>query len=365
MGFWTRTAALHKLDALGSFEPQVEAWVDRSHLYPVDATGVRWPLGLTREYAMRVPAVARARHLIAGTIADLPMRALRGAELVEPQPSWAFVTDGQLGDLPAEQRRRLGLLVPQSPWYRMLWTVDDLLFYGLSCWYVTAWAAEEVTGRRFPLRLARIPYEFWDIDEDTAQVTDIDGRPLDQDRVRLIPGAHSGLLDFGRDSLAAAARLERTAADVAAHPFRLELHQTTDVRLDDDERRTLITEARAALNAYDGIIWTNSAVETKDHALDSGELLIAGRNAAALDVARHASIPAAMIDATTEGASLEYSTLEGRNQQWIDYGLVIYMDPVEARLGMDDVTPAGQRIAFDTADLTAPAAAPTGPVTED
>ncbi|HXJ63564.1 MAG TPA: hypothetical protein VNN79_07400, partial [Actinomycetota bacterium] len=107
------------------------------------------------------------------------------------------------------------------------------------------------------------------------------------------------------------------------------------------------------------------AMETKDHPLDSGELLVAGRNAAALDIARHASIPAAMLDATTAGASLEYSTLQGRNQQWIDYGLVIYMDPVEARLGMDDVSPQGQRIAFDTADLTAPAAGPTGPTTED
>src|SRR6185437_14730340 len=215
------------------------------------------------------------------------------------------------------------------------------------------------------LRLARIPYALWDIDEDTAQVIDVDGRPLDPGRVKLIPGSHSGLLDFGRDTIRQAASLERVAADVAAHPFRLELHQTTDVALSPDERADLITAAREALAVNDGIIWTNSAVETKDHALDSGELLVGGRNASALDVARNASIPAAMLDATTAGASLEYATLQGRNQQWIDYGLVIYMDPVEARLGMDDVTPSGQRVAFDTADLTAPAAAATGPVTED
>ena len=81
---------------------------------------------------------------------------------------------------------------------------------------------------------------------------------------------------------------------------------------------------------------------------------------------RHISMPwGDMLDATTEGASLEYQTATARNQQWIDYGLSLYMDAIESRLGMDDVVPAGQRVAFDTAHLTTPTAGATGLPTED
>jgi hypothetical protein len=72
-----------------------------------------------------------------------------------------------------------------------------------------------------------------------------------------------------------------------------------------------------------------------------------------------------MLDATQAGASLTYETAVGRNQQWIDYGLALYMDPIAARLSMDDVVPQGQRTAFNDADLTTPGASTTGPATED
>ena len=361
MALFRRTASL----AAFLLEPQIEAWPDRSVLSAAmfadpGAAALLRSLPLDRELAHRVPAVARARHLIAGTIADLPLRLLLGDVVDANPPYWLAGTNGQVAELDPAERQRLGLLFPQSPWWRMLWTVDDLLFYGLSCWYATA---IDVDGR--PTSLARIPFGSWDIDAETGAVIDLDSNPIDPARVRLIPGAHSGLLDFGRDTIVTAGRLEHTVADVAAHPFRLELHQTTDVTLDPAERAEMVREARAALNANDGVLFTNAAVETKEHSLDSGELLIGGRNAAAVDVARHASIPAAMLDATTAGASLEYATLEGRNQQWIDYGLVLYMDPIESRLGMDDCVQPGERIAFDTTELTAKTTEPTGPVTED
>ena len=99
--------------------------------------------------------------------------------------------------------------------------------------------------------------------------------------------------------------------------------------------------------------------------MDSDALQLGARNASALDVARLANMPAMMLDATAQGASLEYQTMTGRNQQWLDYGLALYMDHVEARLSMDDVVPAGQRVTFDTTDWTAPDASPTGPPIPD
>ena len=350
-----------RLPALPPLEPQFEAWTDNSHLFDFVAPDLGIPadrMPLSRFAAMRVPAVSRGRHLTCSAIAGCPLEAYRGADLVAPQPTWAYATDGQTGDVDTSDARRWQLTA-QAPWYRMLWTVDDLLFYGESLWYSTAL---DVDGR--PTRMVRFPYSAWTVD-DAGTITDLDNHPLDPARLVYFPGPHEGILRFGARTIRQASSLEQSSADVAAHPFRLELHQTTAATLTGDERREVVSEARAALAASDGVLFTNAALETKEHRMDSDALLIGGRNAAALDVARHISMPGAMIDATTEGASLEYQTATARNQQWIDYGLSLYMDSVESRLGMDDVVPQGQRVAFDTADLTTPTAGPTGPVTED
>ena len=149
---------------------------------------------MTRLQAMRVPAVARARHLIAGTGAALPLRALRGDALVETQPYWCYGTDGQLGDISASDAIRWGLSV-QSPWWRLLWTLDDHLFYGESLWLATAVSA--VDGR--PLRMARIPYDHWTVED--GKVVDPDPSPIRPARVVYIPGPHEGILNYAASTI--------------------------------------------------------------------------------------------------------------------------------------------------------------------
>ena len=137
------------LPDLGPLQPQIEAWADDSHLYDVVADDLFGPgmwRPMTRDQAMRVPAVARARHLIAGTIGSLPLRAYRSDALVDPQPYWCYGTDGQLGDVTRSDAIRWGLSV-QSPWWRLLWTVDDHLFHGESLWLATATCRPRTAAR--------------------------------------------------------------------------------------------------------------------------------------------------------------------------------------------------------------------------
>jgi len=361
---------LGKATALALSVPPAQVlspWTDDSFLERVLVPDL-WPVGtpapMTRGEAMQVPAVARSRHLIAATVARLPLQVLRGPDPIPDQPYWCYGTDGQLGDLTADDRARLGLYTGQSPWQRMLGTVDDLLFCGWSLWLVTRFTAPDQAGRRLPARLVHLPYGSWDVDAQ-GRFTDLDGRPFPDGAVLLIQGPHEGVLTFGARSIRAAGTLEATAADVAQRPLRFELHQTSELTLSDAERAGIIAATRAALSTNEGILFTNSAIETKTHSMDSAELLIGGRNAAALDVARHMNIPGAIIDATSEGASLTYSTQESRNQQWLDYGLTAYLDAIAAALSMDTVLPAGQRTAFDTSSLTTTLAPVTGPPTKD
>lgn len=349
---------------LPRLQPQVQSWTSST----LDAVVWADILGAdvvpaTRAAAMAVPAVARARHLITGSIGRLPLQALRGADPV-PLPYWMQGTDGQLGDLTAEDLDRYALEA-QSPYQRMLWTVDDHLFYGESLWYATR--LDPADDR--PARLARLPWESWARvyveSERRYSFVDAYGDPLPAGRALYIPGPHEGILNFAQRTIRSATALELSVAEFTKRPFRVELHQTTDIELTPGERGELIGATRAALADNGGILFTNAAIETKLHPVDSAELLIDGRNASAVDVARDVSMPAAMLDATTPGASLEYATLTGRNQQFIDYSLSLYMDPIEARLSMDDVLAAGQRAAFDTATLTALDAPDTGAPTED
>lgn len=349
---------------LPRLQPQVQAWTSST----LDAVVWADILGgtvmpVSRAAAMAVPAFARARHLTVGTVARLPLGAYRGDALVDPLPYWMQGTDGQLGELSADACERSGI-EPQSPFQRMLHTVDDHLFYGESLWAI---GRLDPDGR--PARLVHVPWDGWDrvYHEETHRYEFTDGGGLRLTfPVVYIPGPHEGILNFAQRSIRSATALEVSAADTAARPFRLELHQTTDIELTKDERAQLIGATRAALADNNGVLFTNAAIETKDHALDAAsDLLIAGRNAAALDAARVVSMPASMLDAVQVGASLTYETTTGRNQEWIDYGLQLYVDAVTSRLSMDDILPAGQRAAFDLSSLTTPAAPATGPATED
>lgn len=308
-------------------------WAD---LFDMDA------LPITRAEAMAVPAMARARHLIVGAVAACPLYAYRGDQRLPnaEQPAWMYRTDGAV-----------------SPYHRMLWTVDDLLFSGWSLWAVDRGSDGAVTAAD------RVPREWWTFAADGTVLLRDEPAPAGQ--VVLIPGPHEGVLAFAARTLRSASKLERAAARHAANPVpSIELRQTVDVELTDTERDKLVSDWVAARASEAGAVgFTSYGIEA--HALGQvpEQLLVEGRNAAAVDVARHVSMPAAMLDATTAGASLTYETTQGRSGQFLDYGVRLYVDAIRARLSMDDVLPRGQRTVLDTSVLTA--LVPTEPDTQD
>lgn len=293
-------------------------------------------LPLDRAEAMAVPAMARARHLITGAIASCPLLVLRDPDPVplsrEDAPTWTYRTDG-----------------PVSPFHRMLWTVDDLLFGGWSLWR----SVNDSEG--FPVSFDRVPRDEWQFGTDGYTVTDADGKPLSATTHTLIPGPHEGVLSFAARTLRAAGKMERAAARHASNPVpSIELHQEADVEVTDDERDKIVASWRNARASESGAVgWTSYGIRAYPLGQVPEQLLIEGRNAASVDVARHVSIPAAMLDATSAGASLTYETTQGRNGQFLDYGVSLYLDAIAARLSQDDVVPRGQRVAFDTSGLTA------------
>jgi hypothetical protein len=322
-------------------------WSDADNLQRIvweDIYGAGTPRPMTRSVAMGIPAVARARHLICGAVAGCPLDVYRGADLVTPQPAWTTRTDSVV-----------------STYHRNLWTVDDLFFSGWSLWQVERGAAGEV------LNAGRVAIHRWRLDDELRIL--VDDKPVSSEQVILIPGAHEGILNFDAGApLRQAANVEAAAAGAAENPSAyLDIHYTGERALTDEEIDALLARWVAARKkkTTGGVGFSSKYVEVKELGAYGDHLLVEGRNAEAVNIARLASIPAAMLDATAAGASLTYETTEGRNGQFIDYGLSLYLDPIRARLSLDDVVPRGQSVRWDTSSLRALSPPATGPATAD
>lgn len=339
---------------LAVYAPQavVSPWSERGDLQRVvirDLYGADVKFPLSRGQACGIPAVSRGVLLVSTDIAGCPLRVLRDDAVDTVQPAWLTRTDG-----------------PQTPWHRMLWTVDDLIYHGISLWGVIRGSTSD--GSRGPiLDGVRIPWDDWELDAD-GFIT-YRGTYVNPDDVLLFTGPHEGILNKnGGNTLRVALDLEETVSDRAANPVAItELHYVGDGELSDDEIKAYLAAWKLARSARGGAVaWTPRDIETKDHgqAADNG-FLVQARNASAVDCLRLIGIPAAMADASNVNASLTYETTQGRNQEYVDRCLNAYTGAIAARLSQDDVVPRGKRVAFDLAQLIAAIPAPTGAATPD
>lgn len=326
--------------------PIASPWSDSSSLTKIltaDVYGVTDLPLQGRAGAMRYPAVARGRNLMISTLVRLPLTA-RGAGGTElPTPRWATRTDQ-----------------PLSPQLRLAWTADDLMFYGWSCW---ARSNDPETG--FPDTFTRVPFGDWRINADMR--VEIGGVVKQDDEVTVFQGLHEGLCRFGADVLEDARLLYRQVRQRLLNPVPLlDLHQEDGEPLNETEIDDLIARWAKARNGENGgVSYTNRSI--RPNALGSGgeEYLIEARNAASLDLARLIGVSAGRIDATSPKSSLNYETTTGRNQEFVDFDLALYLTPIAARLSLDDVMPAGEYVTFDLGDFTAQTPSIDGPALED
>lgn len=328
MGFLQTVRDALALPAMAAAPVGYESpWAGESHLLPV-VIPESPDVPITRHLAMSVPALSRARRLIVGSIARCDLVVTRGGEPVAEQPRWTSRTDG-----------------PVSPFHRMLWTIDDLLFYGASLWAVQRDSEGSV------IAADRVPFERWTLNQDGEVL--FNGSPVDPHSIVLIPGVDEGVLDHGRTPIRHAYDLNAAAAKAAKTPIaHTELHQTSGEPMSREQAKQLVEGWIAARRSPDGAVsFTNSSIEVKTHGTFDSALLVEGRQAAAVDIARLTGIPALLLDAATSDGSVRYSNVDARNREFIDFCLAPYMAAVVARLGMDDVVPRGNAVEFDTTNL--------------
>lgn len=316
-----------------------------------DETVKNLPMG--RSQAITIPAVSKARNLLVSTIAKFPLRAMR------------LEADGTDKDVTTEHPWLYRTNNSVTPYERMAWTVDDMIFHGASLWILER-STSTVDGRKAILNAEWCPPSLWTITEGTILV---DGQEAREDEVILFNSPFEGLLSVGGRTLKGGRDQEAAWVGRARNPIPLiDLHRTDD-DMTDDEVRDLVKDWATARTSDNGAIGsTPPSIEIRTYGEVKADLMTEGRNAVRTDIGSFLNIRAAMLDGTVGIDSLTYTTKEGERNAFYEFDLPFWTDPIEARLSMDDVVPRGSRVRFnkyDTPNLPNTPTPTTGTPVED
>lgn len=312
----------------------VSPWAEVGNLAPMviaDVLGdAAASIPMTRAQAITIPAVAKVRNLLVSTIAKFPLVALDKDTELTTQPTFLYRSDTAV-----------------SPYERMAWTVDDLLFYGYSLWVVKRGAGDSPKGG--PIIDAQwVPMDKWTI---TSGYILIDEEPVDEAEVILFNSPFEGLLTVGSRTLKGARDQEASWTGRARNPIPvIELHQLDD-ELTPAEVKDFVDEWAKARKSENGAIgYTPPSIEIRTHGEVKADLMVEGRNAVRTDIGSFTNIRASMLDGTIGIDSLTYTTKDGERNLFYEFDLPFWTDPIEQRLSLDDVVPRGQRVRFNKYD---------------
>ena len=288
----------------------------------------------TRAEAMQVPAVARARSIICGTAASLPLHAynkstnaeIYGRTILE-QPDPALPTA-----------------------VVMSWTFDDLLFHDVAYWQVLSVSPED--GR--PTHARRIDPSRVNYNTEGVTGVVIDGFWVDGIQVPM-SGVGSlivfyglgtgGILSRAGRTIKTALDLEKAVSRMAEEPNPAMYIKNSGVDLPAAQVSSLLANWKAA-RAQRSTAYLSGNLEVETFGFDATQMeLSANRMNTATEIARLMNIPAWYLNA--ESTSSTYSNTLQERRSLIDLSLMPYLIAVEGRLSMDDITPITQRVKFE------------------
>jgi phage head maturation protease len=308
------------------------------------ATGGTWPsvpTAATRLQALAVPAVLRGRNLIAGTIASLPLRTL----------------DRLNNPVDVALLRQIDPDVPNSVTLAM--TVEDLLFEGISWWQTLA---RDYYG--FPASARHL-----DADKVFTQIPP--GFPLSSLPSDYMPGSHvfvgsyavparniirfdspnPPLLVAAGGAIRRALKLEQAADRYADDPAAREFFTPVDGVDPDDDEVTAMLDAWLAARQLRAAAYVPAGFERHEaQSLSPVDLQLSQlQDKATLALANAMGLDPEDLGVST--TSRTYQNAVDRRQDRVNECYGPYIQALEDRLSMGDITRRGQRACFDLDDF--------------
>jgi HK97 family phage portal protein len=292
----------------------------------------------TREQAMSVPSVARARNIICSTIGSLPLETYNHFTKEHLDPQRVIMQPDPR--------------VAGSAIYA--WIAEDLLFHGVAYGQVLdSYAASDNSRVRAWTRVApdRVTYN---LNANQTEITSymVDGMHVPATGLNsliVFSGLDEGVLNRAGRTIRAAQELEKAAELYAKEPVPTMVLKSNGTNLTPERITKLLESWKVARNTR-ATAFLNADVELNALGFDPQKLqLNEARQYLATEIARAVGIPASFLSAET--TSMTYSTTVMERKALIDFSLRNIITPIEQRLSAADFVPNGVEVRFDIDDF--------------
>jgi hypothetical protein len=296
--------------------------------------------GNTRQRAMSVPAITRARDLLASVIGCTPLKMYN--EIWNP-------VDRELEQIeiaPRSWLRRLDPALPNSTLFA--WLFDDLFFTQRAFLAITARTADG-----FPSAFQRMPSAMVLTQDQAGPVffapskqIMFNGLPVDHRDVVQFISPIQGLLYTSPNAVLTSLKLEGARLRSASNSLpNGVLRQVGGEPLSAEELQNLsqvfeasrMSNTVAALNEF--VTYTETTTDP------SKQMLVEASEYQALEIARLANCPPYLLGVATGSYSYQNST-QARQDLYM-FGAKLFMDCISETLSADNVLPRGTFVSFD------------------
>jgi len=288
---------------------------------------------VSRHDAMSVPSVARARNLICGTVASIPLEYYKTStgEVIAP-PRWIKQ-----------------LSKSQPSFVTLTWIVDSLLFYGVSYLLVSERYAED--GRPASFEWVANTRVTFTTDLYGIHVTQyyIDASPVDMNDIVTIQGFDEGVLDRSGRTIQAAIDVDRAAAVNSANPQPAGFLKNSGADLPPSEVQGLIAAWKRA-RQNNSTAYLTSTLDYSPVAFSPKDMMYneAVQNLST-QVARAMNVPAYYLSAD-QNTTMTYANVQDERKQFYALSIEPYIQAIQSRLSMDDISTAGHEVKFAVFD---------------
>ena len=288
---------------------------------------------LSRHDAMSVPSVARARNLICGTVASIPLEYYKTStgEVISP-PRWIKQ-----------------LSKSQPSFVTLTWCVDSLLFYGVAYLLVTERYAED--GRPASFEWVANTRVTFTTDLYGIHVTQyyIDASPVDMNDIVTIQGFDEGVLERSSRTIQAAIDVDRAAAVNSAQAQPAGFLKNSGADLPPAEVQGLLAAwKRSRLN--NSTAYLTSTLDYSPVSFSPKDMMYneAIQNLST-QIARAMNVPAYYLSAD-QNTTMTYANVQDERKQFYALSIEPYIQAIQSRLSMDDISTAGHEVRFAVFD---------------
>ena len=331
------------------FFPQVTAQVPQkvsdvtAALTPVQITDSVYNIlggatNSTRQLAMSVPSVARARNIICGTIGSLPLTTFN-------RITGQYVDPHRVINQP--DPRVAGFVIYN-------WLAEDIWLYGVGYGQVLEMYSTTDGGR--VRAWTRVSPERVTVDTDFRNTViesyKVDGMAVPLSGVGSLirfDGPDEGLLHRAGKTIAAAVYLENAAVNYAKEPAPSMVLKSNGTNLTAERVSSLLTAWKTARQTR-STAFLNADVNLEQFGFDPKSMQLAeARQYVALELARACGIPAYFLSA--EQTSMTYSNAVTERRSLVDFSLRPILKAIEERLSLQDFVPNPVMVRFALDDF--------------